>query len=177
MQGFAGSPRPLFEALHGGMEVGFRRTDDMGRAGKAGVGYTGQRWASVKVSSGNQCRAAAGQATPQSRKKEMTMPRKTKPICMTPDCGKPCHARGLCVACFRTAGRMVAKGETTWDRIVARGLGRPAAYRAPRTSKFRKAIQGVPVCGDCPVVDADTPIRKLRRAVGKRFGVRPACFG
>ena len=37
------------------------------------------------------------------------------------------RSRGLCPVCYGRCGRAVRAGETTWTRLEAEGLARPAA--------------------------------------------------
>jgi hypothetical protein len=64
------------------------------------------------------------------------MPR-TQATCIIEDCGKPAHARGLCVACYQEARRKIAAGKTTSDKLIKRGLILPR-YQSPFGVSFSR---------------------------------------
>lgn len=53
--------------------------------------------------------------------------------CMAPGCSAPSKFRGLCFNCYQLVRRLVAIGETTWERLVKAGkcLARAPAGRKP----------------------------------------------
>lgn len=41
--------------------------------------------------------------------------------CLTPECERKSKARGLCLPCYKVAGRLVVKEETTWEKLEKAG--------------------------------------------------------
>lgn len=74
------------------------------------------------------------------------MPRKKREKeqskCLMPDCDRNGDgARGLCISCYNTSRRAVAKGETTWRKLERANLARKphSVPRAPAS----KAIENL----------------------------------
>lgn len=61
-----------------------------------------------------------------------------KPACLTPECDRAAHARGLCRVCYAVALREVKAGRTTWQRLEAAGFCRPSYARRTDTSPWRE---------------------------------------
>lgn len=46
--------------------------------------------------------------------------------CLVPACCDTEYSRGLCRRHYQSAGGMIKRGKTTWERLVALGRARPA---------------------------------------------------
>jgi hypothetical protein len=70
--------------------------------------------------------------------------RKPKPApCLTCKPPKrPARWRGLCLACYRSARRLIEAGQATEAQLIADGLMLPAA-RGPRPSDFRHRLEQI----------------------------------
>lgn len=55
-----------------------------------------------------------------------------KDKCLNPSCQRSPAHRGLCLACYVTAGNFVRKGKTTWEKLVAEGKALEARQRNGR---------------------------------------------
>lgn len=52
--------------------------------------------------------------------------RKPPPPCLSPGCYWAAMSRGICTNCYRTLGRQVKAGKTTWAALEAAGLVLPS---------------------------------------------------
>lgn len=50
------------------------------------------------------------------------------PKCLRPGCPRPPKHRGLCRNCYSCASRLVTKGKTTWDLLIATGKALDAKH-------------------------------------------------
>ncbi len=49
--------------------------------------------------------------------------------CLNPTCNRPPYSRGLCDACYQAALRVVARGLTTWEKLIKAGKCKEANHR------------------------------------------------
>lgn len=54
--------------------------------------------------------------------------------CLTTNCPRPAHSRGLCSTCYGSAAWSVRQGLMTWEELIAKRLALPCRPRG------RKAV-------------------------------------
>lgn len=59
--------------------------------------------------------------------------------CMTDGCDNTRYGRGLCVACYTAARRMVSEEKTTWEELIKLGLS--AKVRPGKRSRFYRSFE------------------------------------
>lgn len=64
----------------------------------------------------------------------------SNPKCLTPECQRKPHCRGLCHSCYNVANKLVWGGKTTWEKLIADGKAKPA--RAGLVGKTRDHFLG-----------------------------------
>lgn len=65
-------------------------------------------------------------------------------MCIVPKCNKAVKVRGLCMACYCIARRLVANGETTWTKLEKRGFAKSPTrgHRSPFADAFYRTQRG-----------------------------------
>lgn len=59
--------------------------------------------------------------------------------CMIPGCSSAASQRGLCLKCYSRAKAKVDAGETTWDKLIERGLCE--AVKDPFDDAYTRAME------------------------------------
>lgn len=62
-------------------------------------------------------------------------------MCLIPACAKPRAAqlKGLCMACYSKAKKLVDAGTETWESLAARGLCQPPESNDPFTQAYNRS--------------------------------------
>lgn len=61
--------------------------------------------------------------------------------CMTPDCTRPAHSRGVCINCYAIAYGQIRIGKTTWEELETLGMVKGTLTRplTPFAAALKKA--------------------------------------